>query len=69
MHHLRSGLDRKCLGCGWGASDFSTYLAFFHGHGLATWGALLVDAGQEVLRDPQGILEEGVVRVTGGCVL
>lgn len=40
---------------------FPTHLALFHGHGLATWCAFLIDAGQEVLRDPQGILEEGVV--------
>lgn len=71
MPYSRSGLDRMYLGCGWVTSDppLPTHLALFHGHGLATWCAFLVDAGQEVLRDPQGILKEGMVWVTGRRVL
>lgn len=69
MLYFRSGLDRLCLDCGQVASDVFTHLAFFHSHGLSTWCAFLIDAGQEVLRDPQRVLEKGVVRVTGRCVL
>lgn len=37
-------------------SAFHTNLSLLHRHGLSAWGDLLVDAGQEVLRDAQGVL-------------
>lgn len=69
MLYFRSDLERMYSDCGWVVAYFSTHLAFFHSHGLATWCAFLIDAGQEVLRDPQRVLEKGVVWMTGGCVL
>lgn len=46
----------------------NTHLSFLDSHRLASGRRLLVDAGQEVLRDPQGVLQKRVVRVAGGSV-
>lgn len=48
--------------------SMSAHLSLLHGHGLASGRRLLVDAGQEVLGDPQGVLQKRVVRVAGGRV-
>lgn len=45
------------------------HLSFFHGHGLPAGRDLLVDAGQEVLRDAEGVLQQGMVGVAGWSVL
>lgn len=45
-----------------------THLPLLDSHGLASGRRLLVDAGQEVLGDPQGVLQKRVVWVAGGCV-
>lgn len=42
-----------------------THLSFFHRHGLSAGRDLLVDAGQEVLRDPEGVLQQGMVGMAG----
>lgn len=41
------------------------HLSFFHRHGLSAGRDLLVDAGQEVLRDAEGVLQQGMVRMAG----
>lgn len=46
-----------------------THLALLHGHGLPAGRDLLIDAGQEVLRDAERVLQQRVVRVAGGRVL
>lgn len=46
-----------------------SHLTLLHHHGVATRRDLLVDAGQEVLGDTQGVLEQRVVRVARGRVL
>lgn len=51
------------------SSALRTDLALLHRHGLPAGGDLLVDAGQEVLGDAQGVLQERVVGVGGGGVL
>lgn len=51
-----------------GSRDFCTHLSLFHCHGLAARCTLFVNAGQEVLGDAEGVLQEGVIWVTGGCV-
>lgn len=45
------------------------HLSLLHHHRLATRRCVLIDAREEVLGDPQGILQERVVRVAAGCVL
>lgn len=42
-----------------------SHLSLLDGHRLAPGGRLLVDAGQKVLGDPQGVQQEGVVWMTG----
>lgn len=51
-----------------GRRGFCTHLSLLHCHGLAARCALFVNAGQEVLGDAEGVLQEGVIWVTGGCV-
>lgn len=46
----------------------NTHLSLLDRHRLASGRCLLVDAGQKVLGDPQGILQERVVQVAGGRV-
>jgi len=45
-----------------------SHLSLLDRHRLPPGRRLLVDAGQEVLGDPQGVLQKRVVRVAGGRV-
>lgn len=54
--------------CGWCVAGVNAHLSLLDSHRLASRRRLLVDAGQEVLRDPQGVLQKRVVRVAGGGV-
>ena len=49
-------------------TDRQTDLSLGGGDGRAAGVDLLVDGGQEVLGDAQGVLKEGEVRVVLGCV-
>lgn len=46
-----------------------TDLSLLYSHGLSARGDLLIDTGQEVLGDAQGILQQWIVWVAGGGVL
>lgn len=46
-----------------------TDLSLLYGHRLSTGGDLLIDAGQEVLGDAEGVLQQGIVWVAAGRVL
>ena len=46
-----------------------TDLSLLNGHGLSPRGDFFINAGQEVLRDAQSVLQQSVVRVAGGGVL
>lgn len=48
--------------------SLNTHLPLLDSHRLAPWCHLLINAGQEVLGDTQGVLQERVVRVAGGRV-
>lgn len=50
------------------ARPLLTHLPLLDGHGLPARCDLLVDAGQEVLGDAQGVLQQGVIRVAGWSV-
>lgn len=57
----------RCWTC-WSAAEDS-HLPLLHHHGLAPRRRVLIDAGEEVLGDPEGVLQERVVRVAAGRVL
>ena len=44
-------------------------LSLLNRHGVPAGGDLLVNTGQEVLGDAQGVLQQRIVWVAGGCVL
>lgn len=46
----------------------SAHLSLLHCHRLPPGCCLFVDAGQKVLGDPQGVLQERVVQMARGCV-
>lgn len=50
-------------------STSHAHLSFLHSHGLPAGRDLLIDAGQEVLRDAEGVLQQGMVWVAGRSVL
>lgn len=52
----------------WEQEGVCAHLSFFHGHGLTARCAFFVYARQEVLRDAEGVLQQGVIWMTGGCV-
>lgn len=47
----------------------STDLSFLHCHRLTAGRDLLINAGEEVLGNAEGILQEGVIWMTGWGVL
>lgn len=46
-----------------------THLSLLHCHGLSAGCDLFIDAGQEVLRDAKGVLQQGMIGVAGRSVL
>ena len=46
-----------------------THLPLLYSHGLPTRSDLFIDAGKEILRDPQGILQEWMIRMAHWSVL
>ena len=46
----------------------NSHLSLLDSHRLAPGCHFLIDAGQKILGDSQGIQQERVVRMAGGCV-
>lgn len=64
--HLREAFCKKKSDSFYEVTN--SHLSLLDSHRLAPGCHLLVDAGQKILGDPQGIQQEWVVRMAGGCV-